>query len=163
MGGSPAKSSSESYNPYSQQFGQAVQQYQGANTQGLTPAEQEQLDLINQGRQAGQEQIRSEATNRGMFSSAGALGQEGLLEQQLAGQKADIYGNAQQRYMGGLQNVAQLYGSQQKTSSSQTGESGGFLGGVGGLVGAGVGSFFGPGGAKIGYQLGSGGGKLGGK
>jgi hypothetical protein len=69
---------------------------------GLTPAEQMQMQMIDMG-QAGMEQnVRDMASQRGMFSSAGAIAQEGMIPMQLAQQRADIYGMAQQRQFQGL-------------------------------------------------------------
>ena len=70
--------------------------------QGLTQSEQMQIGLVDQGKQGAVQSVRDNATARGMFSSGDALTQEGLIPMQLAQQKADIYGQAQQRQFQGL-------------------------------------------------------------
>ena len=77
---------------------------------GLTDAEQMQLDTIGLGLDRAQQgitqNVRNEATARGMFSSGGAIaeeaGQLAGLDTFMAQQQADIYGQAQQRQFQGL-------------------------------------------------------------
>lgn len=130
---------------YGQQIGNlanssAVQNLAGA---GLTTNEQEQMKLIGIGRanaeQTIQQNVRESASSRGLFSSAGAIGQEaaGLanLDVQEAQAKSDIYGNAQNRQFQGLGLQSGLLGQ----AGSIYGNAGGGLtsiaGGYGNIAG----------------------------
>lgn len=97
---------------YGQQLGQMaynplVQQLAG---QGLTQAEQAQLETIGIGREQAmqgiQQNVREQASSRGLFSSAGAIGQEAANLAQIplyeAEQRAGILSGAQNRMFQGL-------------------------------------------------------------
>ena len=76
----------------------------------LTPAELAQVQAIDVGQQRAtqviQQNVREQASARGLYSSAGAIGQEaaGLanLDVMRSQSIADIYGNAQQRQFQGI-------------------------------------------------------------
>ena len=78
--------------------------------QDLTGSEQAQMDLVGQGEQGAQQQVREQATSRGMFSSGGAIGAEAMIQQQLAQQRANIMQQAQQRQFQALGGAAGAYG-----------------------------------------------------
>jgi len=77
---------------------------------GLTDAEKMQLAQVGggaqQARRAAEQSVRSQSTARGMFSSAGAIGQEAAqlagIEQNLGQQRAGVFGQAQQRQFQGI-------------------------------------------------------------
>jgi hypothetical protein len=103
---------------------------------GLTPAEQMQMEMVGAGydraQQGIQQNVRDEASARGLFSSAGAIGQEAAqlagLDTYMGQQRADIYGMAQQRQFQGLGMRSGLLGQ----AGGMYGQAGQSWGGVAG-------------------------------
>ena len=103
---------------YANKIGDIASQYGYLAGGQLTPAEMAQMQAIDVGdqaaRQSAQQNVREQASARGLYSSAGAIGQEaatlGGFDIQRAQNIANVYGNAQQRQFQGIGTLGGLYG-----------------------------------------------------
>lgn len=112
------------YSNMAQDYQNMYDQSGWMTSQDLSPLEQQQMAQIGAGRanaeQTIQQNTREQATGRGLFSSAGAIGQEaaGLAQLDLneAQQKYDLFGNAQNRVFQGYGMRAGMLGGKSQAA-----------------------------------------------